>query len=158
MSLNADTRSVDVLSGIAVVAFIGALILVFLYYAFFRRQPASSDGAAPLPPASYVYTPQDGTRGEARTCPVCAARFELGENVRSVVFPATGRHDRLLHMLGCKFCLKGGRVRKCPVCDAELTVDEYLIARIFERPGKSHVHVQGCVHCLNPKGKGGQSA
>ncbi|GMO21516.1 MAG: hypothetical protein Ta2B_00320 [Termitinemataceae bacterium] len=90
----------------------------------------------------------EGKRGEARTCPICAARFEHGETVRSKRFPSTGRFDRLLHISGCPFCSKGERKRVCPVCGAELSATDYLIARIYERPGKSHVHVQGCVHCL----------
>ena len=144
----------DILTGIAVIAFIAAVFLFFIhyYYRHIRKNPLEWDGEDTPEPEQkrplYHYTPQDGKRGEPRTCPVCAAKFELGENVISKIFPPTGKTDRLLHIQGCKFCLSGGRERKCPVCGADVDTKEYLIARIFERPGKSHVHVQGCPHCI----------
>ncbi|MDR0551308.1 MAG: hypothetical protein LBG72_04740 [Spirochaetaceae bacterium] len=151
----------DWLTGIAAGIFLAALLTFVLYFQLIYKKRGldaaginaeKEDGAAGGKNAPFpAYKPRDGKRGEARTCPVCAARFELGENVRSKIFPDTGKHDRLLHILGCKFCLSGGRERRCPVCGGELSVDEYLIARIFERPGKSHVHVQGCVVCLKTR-------
>ncbi|MDR0539937.1 MAG: hypothetical protein LBG74_05470 [Spirochaetaceae bacterium] len=140
----------DMITGIAAGVFLAALVFFFLYLRFFRQNAVEEqEPAVPSLPADIPsYTPLDGTRGNARTCPLCAARFEFGELVKTKAFPSTGRSGRLLHMLGCKFCLSGERERKCPVCDAVLPVDEYLIARFFERPGKSHVHVQGCPHCL----------
>ncbi|MDR2481668.1 MAG: hypothetical protein LBD07_05185 [Spirochaetaceae bacterium] len=90
---------------------------------------------------------KEGKRGEPHTCPVCAAKFERGETVRSKIFPPTNRNDRLLHISGCPFCLKGERKRECPVCGAELKIEEYLTARIFQRKEKSHVHILGCNHC-----------
>jgi hypothetical protein len=35
----------------------------------------------------------------------------------------------------------------CPVCGNHLTNDEMLIARLFDKPGRSHVHVLGCSKC-----------
>ncbi|MDR2467574.1 MAG: hypothetical protein LBD22_01275 [Spirochaetaceae bacterium] len=89
----------------------------------------------------------EGRRGDPHTCPVCAAKFEHGESVRSKIFPPTARNDRLLHISGCSHCLNGKRRRECPVCGAELALNEFLTARIFQRPGKSHVHIVGCSHC-----------
>ncbi|MDR2602884.1 MAG: hypothetical protein LBC53_10635 [Spirochaetaceae bacterium] len=148
----------EILSVISAAAFVLALLLFLFYRWICGVKRAEQDGFAVKAPKKekktpgFAYAPKDGVRGEAHTCPVCAARFELGENVMSKVFPSTGKKDRLLHITGCGFCVSGGRERRCPVCGAEVPLDEYLIARIFERPGKSHVHIQGCVRCLGTGG------
>jgi hypothetical protein len=95
------------------------------------------------------FEPEEGVAGDPRTCPLCAAKFDHGELVRSKAFPASGggKGWRMLHMEGCKYCMSGKRLRICPVCGANVTPNEYLIARLYERPGKSHVHILGCLHC-----------
>ncbi|GHV19301.1 hypothetical protein FACS189494_00490 [Spirochaetia bacterium] len=132
---------------ILAVSFLIALFFLLFYIFYFTKKTKwktedFKDDESILP---------EGKRGEARTCPICAARFEHGESVKSKVFPPTGRYDRLLHIHGCPFCLEGQRRRKCPVCHGELSAKDYLVARIWVRPGKSHVHVQGCVRCLIAK-------
>jgi hypothetical protein len=93
--------------------------------------------------------------GDPQTCPVCAAKLPPGMLVRSAVFPPRNGRDRIMHIMGCPFCLEGPpeqrRPRICPVCRQPIDDAAYLFARVFERPRKSHVHVLGCLHCRGPK-------
>jgi hypothetical protein len=91
-----------------------------------------------------------GASGAAKTCPVCSAWLTPGERVKSVAFPSLGGKDRLIHISGCVYCIEGTRLRICPVCGAEIARDELLIARLFDKPGRSHVHVLGCSRCRGP--------
>jgi hypothetical protein len=145
--------SLDIILGRAAIVFIAVIFFTFAYFRSLKKLPPpalvsdtfSASGAIP-----------EGERGDARTCPICAARFEHGETVKSKIFlPLPGRFDRLLHITGCPFCLQGERERKCPVCGGALSPDDYLVARIWQRPGKSHVSVQGCVRCLVGRGRSG---
>ncbi|MDR1446329.1 MAG: hypothetical protein LBI90_05470 [Treponema sp.] len=93
-----------------------------------------------------------GPRGEGRpgapqTCPVCSALLSPGELVKSVAFPSFTGKDRLMYISGCTYCLNGDRRRSCPVCGRRLHDDEILVARMFDRPRRSHVHVIGCSYC-----------
>ncbi|MDR2102796.1 MAG: hypothetical protein LBP42_01695 [Treponema sp.] len=99
-------------------------------------------------------TVSTGVAGSPQTCPVCSARLEKGVPVKSTAFPSFTGKDRLMYIRGCFYCLEGERDRVCPVCGALLHREEILIARMFERPGRSHVHVLGCSQCrpdLAPK-------
>jgi RNA polymerase subunit RPABC4/transcription elongation factor Spt4 len=123
-----------------------AAIFLFLYFSFFIKDrtsrevsPSGAGGAALIP---------EGKSGDARTCPVCAARLPQGDNVKSKILPPSGRDYRVLHISGCKFCLGGDRRRLCPVCGAELSRNEYLAARIWQRLERPEVRIQGCVHCI----------
>jgi predicted nucleic acid-binding Zn ribbon protein len=150
---------VVLLASIATAAFILALIIFFLSVrgalrkeyneALFnpKYQDLSKEPVLPRRSPRGAFQVNDGVRGEPHTCPVCAAKFEHGETVRSKIFPPTERNDRLLHISGCLYCLNGGRARECPVCGAALALDEALTARIFQRKEKSHVHIVGCPHC-----------
>jgi predicted nucleic acid-binding Zn ribbon protein len=95
---------------------------------------------------------REGAPGAPRTCPVCAASLEYGERVKSSAFPEVTGQGRLMHIEGCIYCLGGERQekRRCPVCGALLNLDEILIARMFDKPGRSHVHVLGCSRCRGP--------
>jgi hypothetical protein len=95
----------------------------------------------------------EGIPGAPQTCPVCSARLEKGELVKSHAYPSFNGKDRLMHIKGCGYCLDGVRPRLCPVCGVRLRGDEILVARIFERPGRSHVHVLGCSRCRTPRGR-----
>jgi hypothetical protein len=137
------------ISAIAIAAVsIVAAIVIYLFFRFYQdsARDARDSGAARRSKA-LAGRVRDGVRGEPHVCPVCAAFFEHGETVKSKIFPSTGKQDRLMNILGCPYCLNGERVRKCPVCGAELSTDEYLTARVFDRPEKMHVHVLGCNHC-----------
>jgi hypothetical protein len=90
---------------------------------------------------------EEGIAGAPQTCPVCSAKLPKGELVKSSAFPSLNGRDRLMHIQGCIYCIEGNRPRRCPVCDVVLKDDEYLISRIFERPGRSHVHIIGCNRC-----------
>ncbi len=94
---------------------------------------------------------EESVPGAPRTCPVCSAGLERGERVKSSAFPSIGGTDRLMHISGCPYCLDGSRVRSCPVCGILLKPEEILIARMFEKPGRSHVHVLGCTRCRGPR-------
>jgi hypothetical protein len=74
--------------------------------------------------------------------------------VKSAAFPTLNGRDRLMHIMGCPFCLEGPtehrRPRVCPVCHKAIADSEFLFARIFERTKKTHVHVLGCMNCRGP--------
>jgi hypothetical protein len=84
-------------------------------------------------------------------CPVCSANLPVSEKVHSTVFPPEGDGTRIMHILGCVYCLAGERKRVCPVCGCALSTREPLVARVFERPGRMHVHVLGCTRCRGAK-------
>jgi hypothetical protein len=92
-----------------------------------------------------------GQAGMPQVCPVCSARLDKGELVKSLAFPnVTGGSDRLMYIKGCFTCLERDVPRRCPVCGLSLSMEDYLVSRIFDRPhGKNHVHVLGCNHCKN---------
>jgi RNA polymerase subunit RPABC4/transcription elongation factor Spt4 len=129
-----------------ILIFMGILLLWFGYSLFFGLRPRSSalgfaksnrkQGSigASLP-------------GDPKTCPVCSAKLLGGELVKSSAFPSLTGKDRLMHIQGCVYCLRGERERICPVCGATLDGDEILIARMFDRPGRNHDHVLGCSRC-----------
>jgi hypothetical protein len=136
-------------------AFFFVLIAVFLlwfgYTLFFRTGP--SPGAVKKRKGLQKDV-ETGLPGAPQTCPVCSAKLEKGERVKSTAFPSFTGKDRMMYIRGCLYCLDGGRNRLCPVCGAALDSADILIARMFERPGRSHVHVLGCSRCredLAPK-------
>jgi hypothetical protein len=89
-----------------------------------------------------------GRPGAAQTCPVCSARLEEGELIKSSVFPSFNGEERIMHIRGCPYCLTGNRDRHCPVCKVLLKSEEVLIARMYDHhPGKPHIHVLGCSRC-----------
>ncbi|MDR2402869.1 MAG: hypothetical protein LBD78_02455 [Spirochaetaceae bacterium] len=128
---------------------IGIFLLWFGYTLFFRpgknrkiriakkERPTLADVA-------------EGSPGAPKTCPVCSALLKYGERVHSSAFPGIPGQPRIMHISGCIYCLDGERPRRCPVCGATLEGGEYLIARMFDRPGRSHVHVLGCSRCKGP--------
>ena len=90
---------------------------------------------------------------DPQACPVCSVKLYKGELVKTHAFPSiTGGKDRLMHVLGCAYCIDGDLERKCPVCGTIIQPGEFLIARIFERTHtRNHVHVLGCMHCRQRK-------
>ncbi|GMO23190.1 MAG: hypothetical protein Ta2B_02300 [Termitinemataceae bacterium] len=132
----------NLMLGIAITAFIAAVIVFIIF--FWKLNKGDEKPVRKKRADTQI---AEGVRGANRVCPICAALFLHGETVQSKRFPSTGRFDRLLHISGCPHCLNGERQRLCPICGSELSVDDYLVARIWERPGKSHVHVSGCIHC-----------
>jgi hypothetical protein len=133
---------------------IGVILIWFGYTLFFhfskdaRKTERHHDGG--------TYTrirKKDGSRiengkpGNPRVCPVCSAKLDVDERVKSSAFPGLPGQGRMMHIWGCDYCLDGGRKRVCPVCGAVIGVDQILVARMFEKPGRSHVHVLGCSYC-----------
>ncbi|MDR2747022.1 MAG: hypothetical protein LBB77_06190 [Treponema sp.] len=135
------------LLAILIFLILGSALLVFGYTLFFRmpqRRPGKAARAG-----------TEGRAGDPQTCPVCTARLPPGVLVKSAVYPPVNGTDRIMHIMGCPFCLEGEadtrRRRVCPVCHKPIGDNEYLFARVFERPGKSHVHVLGCINCRGPR-------
>ncbi|MCL2878666.1 MAG: hypothetical protein FWF29_00340 [Treponema sp.] len=98
---------------------------------------------------------QHGEPGDPQVCPVCSTKLGKGYLVKSQAFPSlNGGQDRLMYIRGCIYCINGDLPRVCPVCGMALTQNDFLIARMFERPDlpggahqKNHVHVNGCSRC-----------
>jgi hypothetical protein len=133
-----------------VLSTVGAFLLWLgytLFVGFSPRRPASYAKRSPDPPS--------GVAGAPRTCPVCAARLAKGERVKSSAFPSVDGGDRLMHIFGCPYCTTPNfpRDRSCPVCGKSLPFNAYLIARLFDKPGRSHVHVLGCTQCRGPRAR-----
>lgn len=135
------------LVGIAATAFVVAVVLLLLLSMRRARGGGGRGRRRRLP----YGPPATGKRGDTRVCPLCAARLEHGEVVRSVAYPQDGAVGRLMHITGCVYCYDGARERHCPVCGAVVARDEYLIARVYKQPDKPHVSVIGCVHCVNSR-------
>lgn len=97
-----------------------------------------------------------------KPCPLCGTMLRRGETVHSVVFSGgtkakdpdpTRPADYLTHIFGCPYChpANSKHPRKCPVCGKIVPDDGYVIARMFDKPGKKHVHVLGCTNCRRPR-------
>lgn len=103
-----------------------------------------------------------------KPCPLCNTMLQRGERVRSIVFSGDGktRHEEqirpgqragpdtriqeaITHMLGCPHCYgpQARADRRCPVCNDVLAEEDYVIARMFIRKGRKHIHVLGCTRC-----------
>ena len=111
-----------------------------------------------------------------KPCPLCSTMLRKGETVHSVVFsgpahaesvrpgsataaprPESRRtpEESMAHLFGCPYCYppNGDHPRLCPVCNQVVPDDGYVIARMFEKPGRKHVHVLGCTRCRTPSGR-----
>ncbi|MDR0998332.1 MAG: hypothetical protein LBL70_04635 [Treponema sp.] len=133
--------------------FTGLALLWFGYTLFFRKGGPAARIKTGLKPGK-AGRAGEGWAGEAHTCPVCSARLENPQLVKSAAFPSLNGHDRMMHIQGCVFCLGGEnpRPRTCPVCHSPLAKEDYLFARVFQRPSrKPHVHVLGCRYCRGPR-------
>jgi hypothetical protein len=94
---------------------------------------------------------------QGKPCPICGWLLLPKQRVHSVLY--TSNSDSIMHIFGCPFCYKDHPVsnfnknltRKCPSCKKNLGENEYVIARLFEKPGKNHVHVLGCYRCRGKK-------
>jgi hypothetical protein len=138
---------------ILVFIIIAVLLLWFGYTLFFRigGLPAFSGRGSKrrIPKPRGI-----GNPGDPHTCPVCSAKLEEGELVKSLAFPSlNGGEDRFMHIRGCIYCLEGelSLNRVCPVCGNMLDKDEVLVCRLYERKHitrkRPHIHVIGCSCC-----------
>lgn len=115
------------------------LIIVVLFYNLYNRR--------------YSYTEELPTERVGKPCPICEWPLQKGEKVHSKIYES--KSDTIMHIFGCPYCYKNhpksryrsDSIRICPSCKKRLKTDDYLIARLFEKPGKNHVHVLGCYSC-----------
>lgn len=91
-----------------------------------------------------------------KPCPICGTLLHSGERVHTHVYsgvPESRRknapEESIVHMFGCPYCYPPNRsyTRYCPVCGTALPDDGYLVARMFTRNERKHVHVLGCTVC-----------
>ncbi len=88
-----------------------------------------------------------------KNCPICGCPLKRGETVHSHLYP--GKPDGMMYIYGCPFCYKNhphlielkNVKRICPYCKTSIPQNGWVIARVFEKPGKTHVHVLGCTEC-----------
>ena len=90
--------------------------------------------------------------------------LKRGETVHSVVYSGDGSQaeepegaarpsrpapDAIAHLFGCRYCYPANsrHPRICPVCGNEVSADGYVVARMFERRDRKHIHVLGCTEC-----------
>ncbi|MDC7226457.1 MAG: hypothetical protein PQJ61_06805 [Spirochaetales bacterium] len=130
---------------IAVLIISGLIVLLILYYLLRNKPEQNASGRR-----KYDSKPAEPP---TKPCPLCRAALKPGETVHSVLYP--GKPDSLMEIYGCPYCEPGkssGTVRNkriCPVCKKELSDNGLVIARVFEKPGKKHVHVLGCTDCYS---------
>lgn len=80
-------------------------------------------------------------------CPVCQSELKKGERIKSTTFfPRSA--ERIITIIGCRYCINGGRVRTCPVCKSVLKPEEALSAKMSITPAGNQVRIFGCPHCL----------
>ena len=115
-----------------------------------------------------------------KPCPLCNTMLRRGERLHTVVYtdgrakispestiPSStadrtpdgsepsghaAKEDTLSHIFGCPYCYPANEQypRYCPVCDRKLGEQDYVVARMFSKRPRSHVHVLGCTQCRGP--------
>lgn len=131
-------KAMETITGlhIAVLIISGLILMLLLFYLFKTRN-------------KQVEIPKVEKPVSNRHCPLCGEPLVSGERVHSVLYP--GKPDSMMEIYGCPYCEKpdAKNKRRCPVCKKELPSDAVIIARVFEKPGKKHVHVLGCTLCYS---------
>ena len=132
---------------------IGVILIWFGYTLFFEMGIPVFGGAGRGRRRKNLKPRGTSMPGDPQTCPVCSAKLDEGQLVKSAAYPSlNGGRDRFMHIKGCVYCLRGDRDRVCPVCGIILQGEEILVSRLFERKGRrSHVHVLGCSRCRGPR-------
>ena len=84
-------------------------------------------------------------------CPLCGSDLADNRRVKSILYP--GKPDSMMEINGCLFCFPvNSKIKRiCPVCKKEVPKDGHVIARVFIKPNKKHVHVLGCTGCYKRK-------
>lgn len=116
------------------------LIVILLFYA----KSSSNEN---------ITTDRQESTLTGKPCPICQWPLQKGEKVHSIIYQSES--DTIMHIYGCPYCYKDhpkakyqeGSIRTCPACKKTLGKKEFAIARLFEKPGKNHVHVLGCYRC-----------
>ncbi|MCP4296952.1 MAG: hypothetical protein GY786_15220 [Proteobacteria bacterium] len=128
-----------------VVAFILALILLYIIISMLKERKNSEISRFQSTGTTY------------RDCPICGYPLKRGETVHSHLYP--GKPDGMMYIYGCPYCFRDHPklieikdVRRiCPYCRTDIPEDGWVIARVFEKPEKTHVHVLGCTVCRKGK-------
>jgi hypothetical protein len=107
-----------------------------------QRDVGRRDRSRPVPTTQMSKTTE---------CPLCGSTLRDNKRVKSVLFP--GKPDSLMEINGCPYCYPANSdiKRICPVCKKEVPVDGHVIARVFIKPNKKHIHVLGCTGCYKRK-------
>ncbi len=132
---------------IAVIALLLIILLLLLIFLTGKKEKPSRD--------EWIIREEEETPAKSfgTRCPLCGEWLNRGERVHSHLYP--GKPDGLMHIFGCPRCYhghpdsggRGGEGRICPYCGESLGPDDYVIARVFNKPGKTQVHVLGCTIC-----------
>ncbi|MBI9107734.1 MAG: hypothetical protein JEZ04_13385 [Spirochaetales bacterium] len=141
---NSDSFHIIVLVLSAIIA------LLLLYYLFSSREHSDEENKQRKGKTGQDRTIEKNTdRSVGKPCPLCGELLMRGERVHSVIYP--GKSDKLMEIFGCPYCEKPSapNKRKCPVCGNQMEDGNVLIARVFDKPGKTHVHVLGCSTCYS---------
>jgi predicted nucleic acid-binding Zn ribbon protein len=149
--VNPDTLAADIclmneINSIHIAGLVisGLLILILIY--FLLKQGKGIQGSPGKQPGKPIVPPE-------KPCPLCGEPLKPGERVHSVLYP--GKPDRIMEIYGCPHCEGAGseNKRRCPVCRNEMPPEDLVIARVFEKPGKTHVHVLGCSSCYSGRSR-----
>ena len=92
--------------------------------------------------------------GPVSDCPLCGEPLQKGERVHSLLFPG-GKEDSIMHIYGCPYCYAEHprrnpaplKKRNCPSCRSPLDPGDYVYARVYKKPYKTHVSIIGCTRC-----------
>jgi hypothetical protein len=127
-----------------------ALIVAVLFVLLLRKGPEEGwkQNKKSIKPKKHEPLPN------GKSCPLCSAELLQGQTVKSVLYPKSpGSPDRLMEIHGCPYCYPapGSKKRLCPVCKQMVPLDGNVIARVFEKPERRHVHVLGCSSCYRRK-------
>ena len=125
---------------ILVISTLFLLITILFYY---KTSSTNKGNTSTIPKEEILGKP----------CPICQWPLQPNQRVHSVIY--RGESDIIMHIFGCPFCYKehpkqqydSTTSRTCPSCHKPLSDGEYAVARLFEKPGKNHVHVLGCYKC-----------
>jgi ssDNA-binding Zn-finger/Zn-ribbon topoisomerase 1 len=130
---------------IAVLVVSGFLLLLLLFYLLKSRNSYGRIN-------KQIETPETAPL-KTRPCPLCGEPLKRGETVHSILYQ--GKPDSLMEIYGCPFCEKpeAKNKRTCPVCKKEMQDEDFLIARVFDKPEKKHVHVLGCTSCYSGRSR-----
>jgi hypothetical protein len=57
--------------------------------------------------------------------------------------------EKLMNIYGCPHCElpENGVKRRCPVCHCVIPATGFVVGRMWDKPGKTHLHITGCTEC-----------
>jgi len=125
------------------------IILLWFVYAIFMGQWMSVRRQMRSMPGKKGPQKRAAAPGDPKLCPLCKSKLAAGELVQTKAFASmAGKRERIMHIQGCVYCIRGDYPRFCPVCHVSLSPNDKLVARMFERHDRrNHVHILGCFLC-----------